>query len=726
MADSHIQITGLTLKPIPIASTDLFAIDDKNAKSYKVTADMMSVFALNIPQPSDNLTAKGIISSFTAEEIMAFGQPCFVNSDGKMAKSDAEFGGPLATHLALGSYAADATGNFLELGNIRNDAWAWTVGGTIYLSTTATLVQTAPSGGTDAQQILGVATSATTILFDPTPVAFTPIGKTLSVSASAAAARSTLSAAASGVNSDITQLISLSTPLSIGQGGTAATTAGAARTSLGVPSLSGTGATGTWGINISGNAVTATSASTVTTNANLTGVITSVGNATSIASQTGSGTKFVTDTNPVLVTPNIGTPSAGVLTNCTGTASGLTAGNVTTNANLTGQITSSGNVTTIAALGSFAAAKGANADITAMSGVTGDITFPTSVTFANNGATRTNVNVGDSSKDQGYDTVNTVYRSFRSTTAGVTPTCAHSQPINGVLTWDGGAIGSVTPAPGSFTTLNASGQPNFSGATLFQKRVSGNTGSSYAMDPTNGCWFDLTLNANCTITVTATLTSSQSQFTPFKITQDGTGNWTLAFAGVTWLSGSPPVMPSSIGAYITGGLIATNGVVYGYTQLQSTDSIILAALTLSTGLVGITSGSAKSAGYVGEVIQANIASGSAVSLTTATVTEITHINLTSGLWMISANPTFLGTGITGTELQAFYSTASSTSTTGQDTYNTSYSDPFAATTTGRATAAIPGYIFNSSGNTSIYLKAKATFTIGTCAAYGGLTAVRIA
>lgn len=63
---------------------------------------------------------------------------------------------------------------------------------------------------------------------------------------------------------------------------------------------------------------------------NLTGPITSVGNATSIASQTGTGSKFVVDTSPILVTPNLGTPSAGVLTSCTGTATGLTAGTATT------------------------------------------------------------------------------------------------------------------------------------------------------------------------------------------------------------------------------------------------------------------------------------------------------------------------------------------------------------------------------------------------------------
>ena len=63
---------------------------------------------------------------------------------------------------------------------------------------------------------------------------------------------------------------------------------------------------------------------------------------------TGTGS-VVLSTSPTLVTPALGTPASGVLTNCTGTASGLTAGNVTTNANLTGPVTSVGNATTIAA-----------------------------------------------------------------------------------------------------------------------------------------------------------------------------------------------------------------------------------------------------------------------------------------------------------------------------------------------------------------------------------------
>ena len=71
--------------------------------------------------------------------------------------------------------------------------------------------------------------------------------------------------------------------------------------------------------------------------------------ASAVTDETGSGA-LVFANSPTLVTPALGTPSALVGTNITGTASGLTAGNVTTNANLTGAVTSVGNATS---LGSF-------------------------------------------------------------------------------------------------------------------------------------------------------------------------------------------------------------------------------------------------------------------------------------------------------------------------------------------------------------------------------------
>jgi hypothetical protein len=72
-----------------------------------------------------------------------------------------------------------------------------------------------------------------------------------------------------------------------------------------------------------------------------------------ISDETGSGA-LVFATSPTLVTPALGTPASGVMTNVTGTAAGLTAGTVTTNANLTGHVTSTGNA---AVLGSFTKAQ---------------------------------------------------------------------------------------------------------------------------------------------------------------------------------------------------------------------------------------------------------------------------------------------------------------------------------------------------------------------------------
>lgn len=82
------------------------------------------------------------------------------------------------------------------------------------------------------------------------------------------------------------------------------------------------------GTGLTGTAASLT-AGTVTTNANLSGVVTSSGNTTSFGSfassalasaltdETGTGS-VVFSNSPTLVTPALGTPSSGTLTNCTG------------------------------------------------------------------------------------------------------------------------------------------------------------------------------------------------------------------------------------------------------------------------------------------------------------------------------------------------------------------------------------------------------------------------
>jgi hypothetical protein len=116
--------------------------------------------------------------------------------------------------------------------------------------------------------------------------------------------------------------------------------------------------------------------------------------ATLISDETGSGA-LVFATSPTLVTPALGTPSALVGTNISGTGASFTAGTVTTNANLTGHITSTGNATVLGtAAFSSANLAGALTDKTG-TGVAVFATSPTLVTPILGAATATSLTAGN-------------------------------------------------------------------------------------------------------------------------------------------------------------------------------------------------------------------------------------------------------------------------------------------------------------------------------------------
>lgn len=74
-----------------------------------------------------------------------------------------------------------------------------------------------------------------------------------------------------------------------------------------------------------GSVATATTTPAITLSTTITGILSGNGTAISAASTTGSGS-VVLATSPVLTTPNLGTPSALVATNATGTAAALSIG----------------------------------------------------------------------------------------------------------------------------------------------------------------------------------------------------------------------------------------------------------------------------------------------------------------------------------------------------------------------------------------------------------------
>jgi hypothetical protein len=119
---------------------------------------------------ADDVSAIGIKVTKTAGENLAFGDVCYFKSDGKMWKADANAAGLYpALAMALGTINADTTGSFLLDGIARNDAWAWTVGGVLFLSTTpGAMTHTAPAATDDVIQVLGYAVpNEDTVYFRP-------------------------------------------------------------------------------------------------------------------------------------------------------------------------------------------------------------------------------------------------------------------------------------------------------------------------------------------------------------------------------------------------------------------------------------------------------------------------------------------------------------------------------------------------------------------------------
>ena len=123
--------------------------------------------------PGADLEASGVKLSLTANENQAFGDVCTIDSSGEaaIAQADAIANASVVVMCVDATVSLGATGTYLMIGVARQDAWAWTVGGLIYLSTTGTtgntLTQTAPSGTSNVVQIMGIATHADRMMFSP-------------------------------------------------------------------------------------------------------------------------------------------------------------------------------------------------------------------------------------------------------------------------------------------------------------------------------------------------------------------------------------------------------------------------------------------------------------------------------------------------------------------------------------------------------------------------------
>jgi hypothetical protein len=122
------------------------------------------------PIPTNNNEANGITATMTVDaNTVGFGAALHMDTDGNWVMADADWTSMPCQALAL--EAGTGSKKVLMQGFIRNDSWNWTVGGDsglIYVSTTTgQLTQTAPSSTGDKVQIVGFATHADRMYFNP-------------------------------------------------------------------------------------------------------------------------------------------------------------------------------------------------------------------------------------------------------------------------------------------------------------------------------------------------------------------------------------------------------------------------------------------------------------------------------------------------------------------------------------------------------------------------------
>ena len=304
-----------------------------------------------------------------------------------------------------------------------------------------------------------------------------------------------------------------------------------------------------------------------------------------LAEYTGTGTGvFVRATNPILVTPALGTPTALVGTNITGTATAFTASNVTTNANLTGGVTSVGNAATVVT----------NANLTG--GVTSVGNAATVVTNANLTGEATSVgNATTLTNSAVIAKVLTGYTSGAGTVAATDTILQAIQKLNGNDATNANLTGMVTSVGNATTVVTNANLTG--GVTSVGNAATVVTNANLTGGVTSvGNAATVVTNANLTGMVTSVgNAASLGSFTSLQLATaltDETGSGAAVFAT------SPGLVTPLLGTPTSGDFSSGTFTWPTFNQDTTGKSAKTDALNSATTVVNVSSSAAPSAGQI--------------------------------------------------------------------------------------------------------------------------------
>lgn len=146
------------------------------------------------------------------------------------------------------------------------------------------------------------------------------------------------------------------------------------------------------------------------------------------------------------------------------------------------------------------------------------------------------------------------------------------------------------------------------------------------------------------------------------------------------------------------------------------------------GIQGSNTNDSVTAGYVGEELKTTVASGSAVSLTTATSTNLASVSLTAGDWDVYSEFIYIpGATTSVSQLSQGISQSTGalpTTTTGAGDYSV-YSIVAAVLGANNISQSVGPVRVSLSGTTTVFAVARPTFTISTLTVYGSIRARRV-
>jgi hypothetical protein len=178
----------------------------------------------------------------------------------------------------------------------------------------------------------------------------------------------------------------------------------------------------------------------------------------------------------------------------------------------------------------------------------------------------------------------------------------------------------------------------------------------------------------------------------------------------------------TVGSNNTNAVTGAGTITYTGMNFFGTSKIINTTTQTGGVTTGIVRSTGPSAGFIGEQLVGTLGSGSAVSLTNTTVTNIITLSLTAGTWDVSCLGCFgsVPTGFTGGTVSI-----SETSATGGTLGNNAVATPYPPTSGGSLCLAIPSFRIQKASTSNVYLVMAGFFTGGTLNGFGRISATRV-